>query len=284
MSRASKAIEMLDILKKNDIVSKDELAFRLNTNKRYITELRKEIEAAGYKITVKLTEPSGYCLQKEVSDVKKTDDNLLFVHNFISNLNYFPQKNDCLESLEKYVETGNYEQVPHIELNQTMYRKKRSIQKNMDILYEGIKQSRKLDVQFLNNFGKYEVICFMPYSFYLEKDIWYCLGKTENHSKIETVKLLIANIKNIKFTDLKFKKSEVMKKEKEPAVYYHAELVVRDRWDLFYVKFGISNQFKILNDRDFEIIFNTFFKDELNKIINDLGPNIVSYKVSEETE
>ena len=283
MSRAAMAIKMLDILKANSIVTKEELALRLHTNKRYITELRKEIELAGYKINVKLSDPAGYSLVKEKSVNDENKEYIKLVHDYIKCHNFFPKQEECLTSLESLMDVSN-DDFNEIQLNQTNYRRKKFLKKNLNVLYECIRNNSKVNIQYLNDSGILIDVCYMPYNFLVEKDIWYCLGKAEIKSKIVDKKILIANIKKIDIKDDKFKKVSNIKKDFEPSVYYRVEIIIKNRWDLSNIQFGNSHILEKISDSEFKITFNSFDKEEVNRIIEGLNFYIVSYKVEEHYE
>ena len=280
MTRACQAIQMLDILKTNDIVSKDELAFRLNTSKRNITELRKEIEKAGYEIEVKLSQPAGYRLIKDSkASVKENSEYIKIVHDYVCQMPIFPKQKECLQSLEKYIQQKTYKSL--IDVNQTTYRKPKTIKKYMDMLYDAIVKGQKVNICFLNDEGIEETICFMPYHFIVEKDIWYCLGKAHQHSDIVIRKILIANIMKMESIPEFFNASEILKQERTPNLYYHLNLTLKDRWDLFNIQMGISYHTKRLNEHEFHCSFNLLDYNDAKQVIESLKKDLVSYSIEE---
>lgn len=101
MGKASNCIKMLMILKASNIVSKDELASRLETNKRNIVEYRKELEEAGYVIEYFPGKDGGYKLDKR-SIFVTPDLNLEEEKALINGITYIKTRNDFIDK-ENYI-------------------------------------------------------------------------------------------------------------------------------------------------------------------------------------
>ncbi len=66
MNRSAMCIRMLQMLKSRGMMTKEELALELHTNLRNISEYRKELESAGYRILWTTGKYGGYLLQDSV--------------------------------------------------------------------------------------------------------------------------------------------------------------------------------------------------------------------------
>jgi predicted DNA-binding transcriptional regulator YafY len=67
MHRTSNVIKMLQFLKARGISKKEEIAEYLGVNVRNISEYRKELEEAGYKVTSIPGKEGGYVLEQKDS-------------------------------------------------------------------------------------------------------------------------------------------------------------------------------------------------------------------------
>lgn len=168
---------------------------------------------------------------------------LAFIHNYIKNMDLFPKKEECLSTLEQYINDEKQIIHPCIEIENISYRKNSTINKTMNKLYDAILENKKVSIRYLTNNGNKKHIKFNPYNFLLKNGTWYCVGKYMFRNKIIDEEILISNISDINIIDERF--SRVISWEtpldihaKSYTNYYRVTLIIQDRWDLFYVKFG----------------------------------------------
>lgn len=140
MSRTVLCLQMLDLLKTNEIISKSELAKRLKTKKRNIVELRKELEQYGYRINIILGKQGGYQLIKDGTNKSNEKSILAFLHEYIRKTEVFPHKNECLTILEKYISDEDNILHPSIEIQTFSYLNNKNINKHISILYDAINE------------------------------------------------------------------------------------------------------------------------------------------------
>ncbi|OCN05195.1 hypothetical protein A4S06_02090 [Erysipelotrichaceae bacterium MTC7] len=83
MNRSALVIKMLNYLKANDVVSREEIANYLETNKRNISEFKKELEVAGYVIESITGKDGGYRLDEStlVPTINLNDREIASLHD-----------------------------------------------------------------------------------------------------------------------------------------------------------------------------------------------------------
>lgn len=256
MSRTVLSIKMLNILKKNKIISKSELAKRLNTNKRNIIELRKELEKSGYEIKIILGKDGGYQLiQNNIVNFDNENlDIFSFLHEYIKKTNIFPKKEECLTTLESYLSNNT---CPSIEVTSDAYLHTKKINKNLSILYDSIISNKKVYINYLNSSGKEEVFYFLPYNFIIDNEKWYCSGFKEKDSSISATRLFLPNINKIIQSDQTFTRTipnhKTLEIKQNKYSYHYLYLEIQNRWDLFNYKFGLNQKTKKINDHIFSV-------------------------------
>ncbi|MDL2276853.1 WYL domain-containing protein [Breznakia sp. OttesenSCG-928-G09] len=93
MNRSALTIKMLNYLKANDIVSREELAMYLETNIRNISEFKKELEVAGYHIESISGKYGGYRLAEDslIPTIALDDEEVMALNDaskFLKNRNF----------------------------------------------------------------------------------------------------------------------------------------------------------------------------------------------------
>ena len=278
MSRTVLSLQMLDLLKTNEIISKSELAKRLKTKKRNIVELRKELEQYGYRINIIPGKQGGYQLIKE-GTIKNSEKSILaFLHEYIKKTEVFPQKNECLSILEKYINDENNIVHPSIEIQTISYLNSNKINKHISLLYDAINTLRKVFITYLSLDGNVETILFLPYNFSIRNGQWYCVGKQSLNDNIENKTILISNIIKVEVQELYFERtivqSNILEDEQLPITYYYVKMVIKDRWDLYYWKFGVNQENEKIDSHRFSVKYITFNKSKVYEIKHLLGEAI----------
>ena len=285
MSRTVLCLKMLELLKTNEIISKSELAKRLKTKKRNIVELRKELEEYGYKINIILGKQGGYHLVKESSSKNNEKSILAFLHDYIRKTELFPKKDECLMLLEKYIDDNNSIIHPITEFHTISYLNTAKINKYLSALFDAINESNKVKLTYLSNDGHIKSITFLPYNFCIEKGQWYCIGKQNIQNNIITEKILIPNIIKMEIKNDCFKKTienfKTLESEQSPIVYYYLDMTIKDRWDLYFWKFGVNQKNTKINEHLFNVKCIIFEQCKINELKQLLGDYLVQISVKD---
>lgn len=106
MNRSAYCIQMLQLLKARGLMSKEELAKELHTNKRNLVEYRKELEAAGYRIESTTGPYGGYQLASgcylPVLNLNEDEQRALSdAQNYLAVQPDFLSTNDFIHAMDK---------------------------------------------------------------------------------------------------------------------------------------------------------------------------------------
>lgn len=214
MSRSANCIKMLTILKGtnlNRVVSREELARRLNCNIRNISEYKKELQDAGYYIGSVSGKDGGYYLDENsifptlalTSEQIKT---LRESYDYMLSQN-FAQKNLYTEAMDKvlasiaydgkekesiYIHNNNISITKEIEQKIQMCKQAIKEQKTMIIEYKGTKQ---------NDYNEVKV---HPYEILYSNDSYYLLAYSMSKKAFRQYKFSDERMRKLKMTSISF--------------------------------------------------------------------------------
>lgn len=210
MNRSALCIKMLKILNSQEMISRKELAEKLDTNIRNIAEFKKELEVAGYVIETIQGRAGGYHLQKQsltpvvalsANEQQAIDESCSYLQ---AHLDFLPI-NEYLEAISKIKAASSYQmnsssilfRNPSIVLSETM--------REMIALCENARDSSscvQIEYKSMHSFDFKEIIMH-PYEILSVKGAYYVLGYNAG----------IKEFRFYKFSDARLRKCIKMKKQ-----------------------------------------------------------------------
>ena len=200
MSRTTLAIEMLSILSTNSVVSRSELAQRLEVKIRYVSLLREELITAGYDIQTIYGKNGGYKLNTN-NTVPIIDQglhkNLTYMLDYIKKRDIFVYKDKFVESLEKIMSrhpaTNDLEKLPYDYIRSEIYRKKTVDKFNMILsnLMDSAINKKQIKIQYYDHNLNFKSEIFQVDYITEHRGKWFINGlvKQDIHWYTESIKL-----------------------------------------------------------------------------------------------
>ena len=189
---------MLMILFTRDVVSINELAEELETNKRNIPEYRKELEAAGYSIETVSGRYGGYSLKKNnfFPTVRLTDAEkkaLVDSFEYITKQKNFPSMPAYKTAMEKMMAANHYRSVNDSEMimiaKQPLSMPEEDIVARYAAISQCIERRQKLKMNYRSNDNVVRERLVHPYKLYMYNNAWFMLAYCEAAKDIRYFKL-----------------------------------------------------------------------------------------------
>lgn len=184
MNKTALCIKMLEVLYSRDLVTVSELAEILETNPRNIPEYRKELEYAGYMITVVPGRYGGYRLQKSsLFPAVKLDDTeqkaLLAGYDYLRSRNDFMKKREFGSAMAKFAAASSHSN----DIIRTTVIDKRplampesEIKRRYDAVEKCIKERRVLELLYLTSYNAVKKRIIHPYKLFMMNNAWFTLA------------------------------------------------------------------------------------------------------------
>lgn len=293
MDKTSKTIRMLQILSCRDVVSKDELARALDTNKRNIVEYRKELEKVGYNIE---TEPGRYgglrLKRSEVLQATKFTD--LEKEVLQEGADYLNKRRDFLKSVEFNIALGKVFSTSGVtkssEIDELFIDRypllmpKEELRIRYDAIKDAINSSRKIRVTYLNSQNKRNKLLLHPYGLFNYNMACFLVGIAEfpdkklgnpRHYKlnrIESFEVLKDKFYKMKTFDL----SEYVDRNgmKYSDKYRVKLLVNKDAFSISERVYGKNQTFELIDENSAYLICDMENKDMIVSLILGFGSKV----------
>lgn len=296
MNRSALVIKMLNYLKANDVVSRDEIASYLETNKRNISEFKKELEVAGYVIESITGKDGGYRLDETslVPTIALTDKEIESLHDasaFLQMYNYnqLTCYNDALMKIKNALHEPNQSKnIHYLWSGQTTHTEHKMIS-----LFQEARDKR-MHVRFLYRSlqaATYEERYVQPYELIVSEDGNYVLaydrteGKRPGYKsfKLSDVRMKRVEIASIRFArDPDFKIDEHVGKQNLIAEAYCVKIKVTGLHAILLEERSIGLlESKEKVDDGLLIEFTMENKAKILEFLRSLGPDCILLEPSE---
>ncbi|WP_034428842.1 helix-turn-helix transcriptional regulator [Caldisalinibacter kiritimatiensis] len=211
MSKLSNCIKMLTLLKSRGKMKIKELAEILEVSERMIRVYKDDLEKAGIYLLSERGQDGGYYLDESsfLFNLKLKDDEISALHTvrgFLEKNNNFLLLEEYDNALDKINAATDFkgqdnktqyyltDSSPNIKLD---LEKKKYIDINSAII-----SRNKISIKYFSLTSKLTERIIRPYSLFIYKGFWYCIGYCELRKKVRDFKL--SRIKEYKVIDEKF--------------------------------------------------------------------------------
>ncbi len=300
MSKTTNCIKMLELLYGKEVVSKKELAETLKTNSRNIIEYKRELEKAGYNITVTRGIYGGYKLVRDKDfhsrNLNETDREVLREANsFLSKDREFMHSKELMTAVGKVLSDATLNDVIKDKISIERFP---LLMSKEDLIYRyttletALKNQKKVKITYNNlNGDSNKKYVFHPYEFFIYDDAWYILGYVEfkNQEKItiskDPIYLKLNRIVEIEVLEEKFypfnnfDKSKYIDKNGMSRIgeEYHLKLLLKDQTAVLASERKYSENQTITRIDSNHIILECDMRNEVRilNFINYFGSNCI---------
>ena len=214
MSRSANCIKMLTILKGtnlNRVVSREELARRLDCNIRNISEYKNELQDAGYYISSKPGKDGGYYLDESsiFPTLKLTNEQIKTLresYDYMLSQN-FAQKNIYIEAMDKILASIAYDgkEKDNIYIHNTNILISKDIEQKIKLCQQAIKEQKTMIIEYKGNKQtEYKENKVQPYEIIYSNDSYYLLAYSLTKYDFRQYKFSDERMRNIKITTIPF--------------------------------------------------------------------------------
>jgi len=193
MHRTSNVIKMLQFLKARGISKKEEIAEYLGVNVRNISEYRKELEQAGYKISSIPGKEGGYVLEQKglLPTIDLTDAEAMaitLVHRQYRQLSQPTLLKEFESAMQKILQFRHDQREFHIVEGVRYNISSKEIEDLFFIIQHAINSKVKLEIDYRTKSDPSTVRTVHPYEVFQYRSMWYVIVKSEVSGNIFLLK------------------------------------------------------------------------------------------------
>ncbi len=210
MHRTSNVIKMLQFLRARGVVKKEEIAEHLGVNVRNISEYRKELEQAGYKISSIPGKEGGYSLDQRalLPTIDLTDAEAMaitLVHRQYRQLSQPTMIREFESAMQKILQFRGDQKEFHIVEGVRYKISNQEIEDLFFVIQNAILSKVKLEIDYRTRKDASTIRVVHPYEVFQYRSMWYVIVKSEASGNIFTLKFNRINkvrILNTKFDEV----------------------------------------------------------------------------------
>ena len=207
MHRTSNVIKMLQFLRARGVVKKEEIAEHLGVNVRNISEYRKELEQAGYKISSIPGKEGGYSLDQRalLPTIDLTDAEAMaitLVHRQYRQLSQPTMIREFESAMQKILQFRGDQKEFHIVEGVRYKISNREIEDLFFVIQNAILSKVKLEIDYRTRKDASTIRMVHPYEVFQYRSMWYVIVKSEASGNIFTLKF--NRINKVKILNTKF--------------------------------------------------------------------------------
>lgn len=214
MNRTAMCIRMLQMLNSRGSMNKQDIAAELNVNMRNISEYRKELEAAGYRIEWALGKYGGYVLQDSVllpalglSDEEK--ESLRELSEYLRSNHNFSDADTIIQIIDRMLSNT------HLNTKQTGFymdhhaKISDKLLKNIELIRNAVKKHICVKIEY-RSISELEAKSYIihPYSLVHFKDSYYCIAYSVSAKDYRTFKFSDERMKSCTLLDSTFNRDK----------------------------------------------------------------------------
>jgi predicted DNA-binding transcriptional regulator YafY len=193
MHRTSNVIKMLQFLKARGISKKEEIADYLGVNVRNISEYRKELEEAGYKVTSIPGKEGGYVLEQKglLPTIDLTDAEAMaitMVHRQYRQLSQPTLLKEFESAMQKILQFRNDQRELHIVEGVRYNISGKEIEDLFFIIQHAITSKVKLEIDYRTKSEPSTIRVVHPYEVFQYRSMWYVIVRSEVSGNIFVLK------------------------------------------------------------------------------------------------
>ena len=269
MNRSALVIKMLHILYGRKLpVSREELAERLETNPRNISEFKKELETAGYEIESVRGKQGGYVLKEEsifpsLALEKKEMSAINEALTFLKTQTGFIYYSDFETAMDKVKAKLKNRSLSSETIYMNSSRKRLNEKENemLNSMMEAKEKNLEVSFQYCSNHSEvFEARCIRPYEIIINNEGFYVLAEDVSQGKKQAFKFFKIIKERMKDTALE-KKSFLRDNQFKISEHTGKNALMKDMYEVELQVKGIRARW--LNEQEIE---NTLAK----KIQNDV--------------
>lgn len=214
MNRSAYCIQMLKLLQARGTMSKTDLAKELGVNVRNIQEYRKELEIAGYDISVKQGKLGGYTLEKGAllpmcSFSDQEEKALQEAMTYLKVHADFYLYDDYVSAMDKVFGSHDIHAQESIYLNDAMY----EISKKEKDMIRSCEWARKhqyaIDLEYKSMYAKsFSKIRIHPYEILNYKGSYYCMAYSLSAKDFRNFKFSEERMRNVVISHTQFTRDQ----------------------------------------------------------------------------
>jgi predicted DNA-binding transcriptional regulator YafY len=207
MHRTSNVIKMLQFLRARGVVKKEEIAEHLGVNVRNISEYRKELEQAGYKISSIPGKEGGYSLDQRalLPTIDLTDAEAMaitLVHRQYRQLSQPTMIREFESAMQKILQFRGDQKEFHIVEGVRYKISNQEIEDLFFVIQNAILSKVKLEIDYRTRKDASTIRVVHPYEVFQYRSMWYVIVKSEASGNIFTLKF--NRINKVKILNTKF--------------------------------------------------------------------------------
>ncbi len=210
MHRTSNVIKMLQFLRARGVVKKEEIAEHLGVNVRNISEYRKELEQAGYKISSIPGKEGGYSLDQRalLPTIDLTDAEAMaitLVHRQYRQLSQPTMIREFESAMQKILQFRGDQKEFHIVEGVRYKISNQEIEDLFFVIQNAILSKVKLEIDYRTRKDPSTIRVVHPYEVFQYRSMWYVIVRSEASGNIFTLKFNRINkvtILNTKFDEV----------------------------------------------------------------------------------
>ena len=207
MHRTSNVIKMLQFLRARGVVKKEEIADHLGVNVRNISEYRKELEQAGYKISSIPGKEGGYSLDQRtlLPTIDLTDAEAMaitLVHRQYRQLSQPTMIREFESAMQKILQFRGDQKEFHIVEGVRYKISNQEIEDLFFVIQNAILSKVKLEIDYRTRKDPSTTRIVHPYEVFQYRSMWYVIVKSEASGNIFTLKF--NRINKVKILNTKF--------------------------------------------------------------------------------
>lgn len=207
MHRTSNVIKMLQFLRARGVVKKEEIAEHLGVNVRNISEYRKELEQAGYKISSIPGKEGGYTLDQRalLPTIDLTDAEAMaitLVHRQYRQLSQPTMIREFESAMQKILQFRGDQKEFHIVEGVRYKISNQEIEDLFFVIQNAILSKVKLEIDYRTRKDPSTTRIVHPYEVFQYRSMWYVIVRSEASGNIFTLKF--NRINKVKLLNTKF--------------------------------------------------------------------------------
>ncbi len=210
MHRTSNVIKMLQFLRARGVVKKEEIAEHLGVNVRNISEYRKELEQAGYKVSSIPGKEGGYSLDQRalLPTIDLTDAEavaITLVHRQYRQLSQPTMIREFESAMQKILQFRGDQKEFHIVEGVRYKISNQEIEDLFFVIQNAILSKVKLEIDYRTRKDPSTTRVVHPYEVFQYRSMWYVIVRSEASGNIFTLKFNRINkvrILNTKFDEV----------------------------------------------------------------------------------
>lgn len=193
MHRTSNVIKMLQFLRARGVVKKEEIAEHLGVNVRNISEYRKELEQAGYKISSIPGKEGGYTLDQRalLPTIDLTDAEAMaitLVHRQYRQLSQPTMIREFESAMQKILQFRGDQKEFHIVEGVRYKISNQEIEDLFFLIQNAILSKVKLEIDYRTRKDPSTTRIVHPYEVFQYRSMWYVIVRSEASGNIFTLK------------------------------------------------------------------------------------------------